>query len=220
MEKGAIVTDSEIKNRILEGAKEYYFHYGFSKSTMDDFAHRLGMSKKTIYKLFPSKDDIVRHITRDKINTIHSCCRVLQSDKSLDFIERLKRITGYISNEMQSLKPSFYSDIQRTMPDLWKEIEGLRRELVFKDFGQMMREGIEIGVFRKDINVDVLVLMYANAMESIINPETLSTLPLNAAQAYDAIVDIVFGGVFTPQAKEKYLHSQPVSTVIKEDVHQ
>jgi hypothetical protein len=47
-------------------------------------------------------------------------------------------------------------------------------------------------------------------MQSIINPEILAKLPITASQAYEAIIDIVFGGVFTQQAKEKYIHQPSV----------
>ena len=203
------MSDIEIKGRILEKARDHYFNNGFSASTMDDLAHLLGMSKKTIYKYFSSKDEIISAITHEKLNDIHAHCNHIHNDATIEFLERIKCVTHYISKEMQAMKPSFYTDIQKTMPQLWKEINAFRYEKVIKDFRTTIREGIELGVFRKDINVEVLVLMYANAMESIVNPETLSTLPLTASQAYDAIVDIVFGGIFTDLAKEKYHHPTP-----------
>ena len=198
------MSDSELKSRILEAARQYFFENGFSKTTMEEFAQSMGMSKKTIYKFFPSKDDIIREITREKLQHVHHGCKHCQQDKSVDFMQRIKNVTGFISAEMRSLKPQFYSDLQKTMPALWKEVDEFRTQRIYEDFSAMIREGVEIGVFRKDVNVDVLVLMYGNAMQSIINPETLSRLPLNASQAYEAIVDIIFGGVFTQEAKEKY----------------
>ncbi len=200
------MSDSELKARIFEVAKENFFNNGFSKITMEEFAQSMGMSKKTIYKFFPSKVELVREITHEKMNSIHSTCMKLHNDKSVDFMEKIRCVTNYLSKEMRSMKPQFYTDLQRTMPDVWKEIEEFRTERILQDFSRTIREGVELGVFRKDINIDVLVLMYANAMQSIINPETLSTLPLNASQAYEAIIEIIFGGVFTQQAKDKYIH--------------
>jgi AcrR family transcriptional regulator len=188
----------------LEAARFYFFEHGFSKTTMEEFAQTMGMSKKTIYKFFPGKEDIIREITREKLHTVHQGCLQCQGDRSIDFMQRIRNVTSLVSTEMRSMKPQFYIDLQRSMPDLWKEVDEFRSQRILEDFSAMIREGVEIGVFRSDINVDVLVLMYSNAMQSIINPETLAKLPLNASQAYDAIVDIIFGGVFTPGAKEKY----------------
>ncbi len=198
------MSDLEIKNRISEAAKEFYFQNGFSNSTMDDFAHTLGMSKKTIYKYFTSKDNIIREIVRQKLFRIDSSCKIWREDTSIDFIGRLKNITTYLSNEMQTMKPPFFSDIQRTMPDLWKEINTFQKEKIFVDFTNMIREGVDLGIFRNNVNIDVLVLLYDIAIRNVLNPETLATLPLNASQAYEAILNIIFGGIFTEQAKEKY----------------
>lgn len=198
------MSDTELRIRILEAARLYFFEHGFSKTTMEEFAQTMGMSKKTIYKFFPGKEEIIREITREKLHTVHQGCLQCQGDRSTDFMQRIRNVTGLISTEMRSMKPKFYIDLQRSMPDLWKEVDEFRSQRILEDFSAMIREGVEIGVFRSDINVDVLVLMYSNAMQSIINPETLAKLPLNASQAYDAVVDIIFGGVFTPGAKEKY----------------
>ncbi|MDD8016882.1 MAG: TetR/AcrR family transcriptional regulator [Bacteroidota bacterium] len=206
------MSDLELRERILEAARAYFFTNGFSKSTMEEFAQSMGMSKKTIYKFFPSKDDLIKEITRDKLKTIHAGCLQWHQNTSMDFLERLRCITGHLSDEMRSMKPQFYVDLQKTMPDLWKEVDEYRTDRVHKEFAGLVREGVEIGVFRKDINVEVLVLMYANAMQSIVNPDALSKLPLNASQAYDAIIAIIFGGVFTPKAKEKYHQNETVTT--------
>ncbi len=187
---------------------------------MEEFAQSMGMSKKTIYKFFPGKEELITEITHEKLHNVHQGCVRWQKDKSVDFMQRVRNVTGFISGEMRSLKPQFYIDLQKTMPHLWKEVDEFRTQRVYEDFSAMIREGVEIGVFRKDINVDVLVLMYGNAIQSIINPETLSKLPLNAAQAYDAIVDIVFGGVFTEEAKGKYKSTSNVITGEQEAVSQ
>jgi AcrR family transcriptional regulator len=213
------MSDSDLKTRILEAAKEYFFANGFSKSTMEEFSGSLGMSKKTIYKFFPSKEDLIREITHEKIKGIFNKCQVWRNDTAMDFVERVKNITSFISNEMRTMKPIFLLDVQRTMPDLWKEIDEFRNEKILEDFKEMMLSGVKEGVFRSDINFDVFVLMYATSMQAILNPEKLSTLPLNASQAYDAIVSIIFGGVFTPEAKAKYIHNSNVTTVESEEIH-
>jgi len=198
------MSDAELRTRIIEAARLHFFEHGFSKSTMEELAQTMGMSKKTIYKFFPGKEDLIREITREKLTAVHATCLRLQGDRSIDFMERIRTITGFISKEMRALKPQFYVDLQRTMPELWKEVEEFRTKRVLEDFSAVIREGIALGVFRNDINVEVLVMMYSSAMQSIINPETLSQLPLNSSQAYEAIVEIIFGGVFTPAGKERY----------------
>ena len=41
------VKELKAKQRILDGATEVFLQYGYSKVTMDEIAHNLGVSKKT-----------------------------------------------------------------------------------------------------------------------------------------------------------------------------
>ncbi|MBW7888939.1 MAG: TetR/AcrR family transcriptional regulator [Bacteroidetes bacterium] len=214
------MSDLEIKTKILEAARENYFANGFSKSSMDDLAQLLGMSKKTIYKYFSSKDEIVRELTREKMYSIYNVCIRLQKTKDIDFLDRVSSVTKILSEEMSLIKPVFYLDVKRNLPDLWKEIDEFRQKGIYENFKNFILEGIELGLFRRDINVDVLVLMYANTIQSVINPDILVNLPLNSSQAYSAIVEIIFGGVFTEKGKEKYMTSHNVVDKEKEYVSQ
>jgi len=198
------LSDLELRTRIFEAARESFFENGFSKMTMEEFAHSMGMSKKTIYKFFPSKDEIVKAITHDKLENIHHQCECFRSDDSMEFIDKIKSTIGYLTTEMQKMKPQFYLDIQRTMPDLWKEVDNFRNEKVMNDFALMVKQGVDKGIFRTDVNVQVFVLMYAAAMRSIINPEVLSHLPINISQAYQSAVTVFFEGMMTEEGRSKY----------------
>lgn len=198
------MTDLELKERILNAAREYFFTNGFSKVTMEEFAQSMGMSKKTIYKFFPSKDDIVKAITRDQLVTINNRCESFRDNSSMEFVDRIKSTIGYLTIEMQKMKPQFYIDVQRTMPELWKEVDNFRHEKVTNDFALMVQQGVDLGIFRSDVNVQVFVLMYSSAMQSIVNPEALSHLPLNLSQAYQAAITVFFEGMMTDEGRTKY----------------
>lgn len=205
------MSDLELRQRILDAAKEHFFANGFSKMTMEDFAHGMGMSKKTIYKFFTSKEELVKEITREKLHHIHKQCESFRNDTSMEFIDRIIRTINYLTVEMQTMKPQFSLDIQRTMPDLWREVDSFRNEKVMNDFAQMVKQGVDLGIFRTDVNVQVFVMMYAAAMRTIINPEVLSNLPINLSQAYQAAVSIFFEGMMTEEGRKKYqnkIHEQ------------
>ena len=52
----------KLKDRILTRAEEMFLKSGYSKVTMDEIASNLGMSKKTLYKYFSSKEELVKEI--------------------------------------------------------------------------------------------------------------------------------------------------------------
>ena len=48
---------------ILDGASILYMKYGIKSVTMDDIAHELGISKKTLYLYVTDKEDLVKQIS-------------------------------------------------------------------------------------------------------------------------------------------------------------
>lgn len=54
------------KTRISDCFEKHFRHYGFRKTTVDEVADELGMSKKTIYTYFTSKEDIFTYLIRKK----------------------------------------------------------------------------------------------------------------------------------------------------------
>ena len=52
----------EVKDKILETALHLFFRFGIKAITMDDIAKEMGISKKTIYRFFGEKDDIVNSL--------------------------------------------------------------------------------------------------------------------------------------------------------------
>ena len=51
----------------------------------------------------------------------------------------------------------------------------------------------------------MIVMMYAGTVEYLINPEMLSQLPFTAAEVFDAIIKVIYEGILSDGAREKYL---------------
>jgi AcrR family transcriptional regulator len=57
----------EIKERIVEKAKEYFLKFGIKSVRMDEIASALGVSKKTIYQFFQDKEDLADAVLNKKL---------------------------------------------------------------------------------------------------------------------------------------------------------
>ena len=88
---GMTMKEDETRRKIIEGAKKLFQLYGFTRITIDEIAVNLKMSKKTMYKHFKSKDDliwgVVLSIQQPFVGRIQAA---IQSDK--DFNEILLEI--------------------------------------------------------------------------------------------------------------------------------
>jgi len=199
------VNEKEIKDRILAKSEVMFLQFGYSKVTMEEIAANLGISKKTLYKFFPSKEGLVHYIIENMKCGVDEYIDELWNDSSLDFVKRLKKLMDFFAKQSSKLQGPLLNDLQKSIPGIWKEINEFRKKSTLKKMTLLINEGIEKGIFRKDINQQIILLMYLNTIQGIINPETLSQLPLSGDQAFEIIIKIMFEGIFTEEGREKYI---------------
>jgi len=93
---------SKIIEKVIPYARSLFRKYGYKKTTVDEIASGIYISKKTLYSAFPSKEEILREtIWRDTIGVVHAFNDTIpleyQSDTILlsfcryVFIDRIKR---------------------------------------------------------------------------------------------------------------------------------
>src|SRR5712692_6638673 len=190
-----------IKERIIEKGREKFFSMGFSKVTMDEIALDLGISKKTFYKHFASKDELLEAVMERRMISVSSKFKEIY-DAPIDFMEKLHNLWIFVGNTMSQVSKQFQDDLRRFRPDLWKRIDDFRREQIIANISKFFDEGIRLGVLRDDINRDILVLVYLSAVQGIINPDVLVRHPFTGEEAFKTIIRVIFDGILTDRARE------------------
>ena len=211
-------TDTEIKERILLAARDEFFTHGFSKVTVNEIASKTGMSKKTIYKHFDSKDALVHAVTKATMNEMRACCEEITRNEEVDFVDKLRQMMTLIGLQYSKLGRPLIEDLQKNAPHIWKHIDEFRRERIQNDFGNLLREGMRKRMFRSDIDEQLILLIYSNAIQTIINPETLMNLPFTVVQVFEAIMKVIYEGILTDEAKGKYLSRQSLPSLAQQRV--
>ena len=205
--------DVEVKNRILAKANEKFQSYGFSKVTMEEIASDLGISKKTLYKHFSNKEHLLKEILNNIKCEVDDFIEELISHKSMEFIEKLKRFMNFIAKQGTRLEGPIVRDLMKSHPEFWRDIEEFRKKKAYSNLSRLIEQGIKGGIFRKDVNTEVVVLAYVSAIHGLINPEVLARLPISADQIFKDLVKILFEGIFTVEGRKKY----NTSTLIKDN---
>jgi len=197
--------DNEIKERILKKAEEMFTQFGFSRVTMEEIAADLGMSKKTLYKFFPGKEQLLKEMVSTKKCELEDYVLKLWGNENLSFLEKLKILMNYISQNNSAFRGPLAHDLQKNFPAIWDEITESRRTHSLEKFSLLIKEGIEKGVFRNDIDQQILFLIFMSALQGALNPEALVELPVSGTQVLEAIVKVFLEGVFTEEGRNTFL---------------
>ena len=192
------------KSRILEIARDKFFQLGFTRVTMDEIARDLGISKRTLYEHFTSKEELLREGLKQMTQEVERTIEGTLRDDTLDFVDKLIRVWTFMASRLSRIGAIFQSDLQRHAPGIWKEVDTRRSRIIQNKFGELFKKGAQNKTFRRDINAQLLILIFSTLIQKIINPETLSQLPFSASQAFEAIVSVIFEGILTDQGRASF----------------
>jgi AcrR family transcriptional regulator len=201
------------KQRIVDVASKQFMESGISKVTLDEVAAELGMSKKTMYKFFPSKEDLLKTIVHTMMNGVRLRVEaVINTDKP--FVEKAPELLAIIGHQISIMSKQFLFDLQRFTPQLWKEIDDFRRQRILTTVRKMFIQAQEEGVFRKDLDIELFILVFTSSVQGIVNPQTLSQQSFSAQEALHGIFRIIFEGAMTEEArKNSRLYEQSIANL-------
>lgn len=185
-------------------ARDKFFQFGFTRVTVDEIAQDLGVSKKTLYKYFPSKEALLREIMKQTTHEIEAKIDTILKDRNSDFVEKLRGIWAFLASRLSKIGPPFQQDLQRHAPEVWKEVDQRRNQIIRQRFGKLFQKGVQSKAIRRDIDAELLVLIYLTLVQRIVNPETLSQLPLSMSQAFETIISVMFEGILTDRARRRF----------------
>ncbi len=159
----------EIKDRILSAAFELFIHKGIKSVSMDDIAAQLSMSKKTLYKWFENKDQIVLGVIRHHLTQEEGeCCRlVANADNALD---ELFKIMEWTKQTTADIHPSIFYDLEKYYPQAWQLWLAHKDEFILHHIIDNLRRGMAEGLYRPNLDVEVLARLRLNQIDLAINP--------------------------------------------------
>ncbi len=132
-----------------------FFRYGIKHVTMDDIARELGMSKKTIYQFYKEKDDLVNQLCEvELLEQEKMFCEVSEGAK--DPIHEIMLLSNRMREMMQNINPLFFLDLQKFYPQGYKRFQKFKEDCAYQNIFQNIKKGIEIGVYRKDLDADFI----------------------------------------------------------------
>ncbi len=160
----------KMKNLIVNKARELFLTLGFKSVTMDHIASEMGISKKTIYNCFDNKNELVSVVTNVMFDNISNGIKQIKKD-SIDPISELYDIKLFLINILKGERTSPLYQLKKYYPESHKEMTKKQFEFMTKTATNSLKNGIRLGLFRKDINVDLISRLYFNGMIGIRDKE-------------------------------------------------
>lgn len=163
-----IITTLDSKKKILINAGDLFKKYGVRSVSMDDIARHLSISKKTIYRYFKDKDEVVLLATKAYLEMEMKEYKEVEQ-KAQNAIEELVGVNQCMRKDFKDINPSLLFDLEKYYPTSWQEWLNFKYVFIMNYIAKNLRRGIDEGYIRSEIDPDVIARMRVEQVEQAFN---------------------------------------------------
>ncbi len=204
-----------IKERIQHKAGELFRRYGIRSVTMDEIAAQLGISKKTIYQFYSDKEALVQDIFKDFTDQKKQHCTYFKDVAENAIHEQY--LAGDMAQEIfNNMNSSVLFDLNRFHPNVFAEFEKFKKQFLFNSIKENLVRGIKEGLFRKDIDIDIITWLRLEMISGVFNNEEVITGKTKPNRFEDEMKDFFLHGICTEKGLillSKYKHQRQKKSI-------
>lgn len=156
MQKNSSVTSyrQQLREKILKISMEEFKSKGIRAVKMDDIAALLGISKRTLYEIYSNKEELLLECVKFQEGQYDAYMASFEQDPSNNVIDIIIEFYNKQIQWLSDVNPLYFSDIQKYSQVVSyferRDIERKQDKMIF------YQRGIREGVFRDDVDYDVL----------------------------------------------------------------
>lgn len=184
--------ENQLKKELLNVFQKLSIQNGLNSTTLDDLAKALKISKKTIYKYYHSKDELVEKLVDRLIGEVTQIVDTTMKN-SLPPLERYLNTFAEIGKYLSGINQQFMADISRFYPELFQKMNQIRAQRL-AGFAELLESGMKNGDF-KPLNHLVTAKALTASIEAVLNPIFLNENRISTEEAVQTLKIIFLNGV-------------------------
>jgi AcrR family transcriptional regulator len=194
----------ELRERILDAALASFLSVGYTATTADAIAKQLQISKKTLYKVIPSKEQLMRESVSHLIQQLDKGLNEVYHDPTLSYRDRVIAHMDFVMRQYLRLgSTGVLPDLRRAIPDAWTSFDAWAEQRRSK-FRTMLEEGVRSGHLSSTIPIDLMLRVYASFMDNFVQFSSRLRQGMSPATLFMGFMEMYYHGIVAdPAAGER-----------------
>ena len=196
----AAVLSQDQKRNIIKTAGELFFRLGIRSVSIDDICREIGMSKKTFYVYFESKDALVEQLLQANLDYIAG--KMEELVKLQDFKQLVKVFIKRRQAEKNDVRrvPQLVYDLKKYYPRQFDDFQQKCFETQKTYIIRYLEQGQQDGFVRTDLDIELTAVLFAKIHSDAIRDfEIIEGHNHNMHQLAHTAMDIFVRGVLSEE---------------------
>jgi TetR/AcrR family transcriptional regulator, cholesterol catabolism regulator len=188
---------------ILERVRELFYKYGVRSVSIDDICRDIGISKKKLYQFVQSKNELVEkllELERENFEIIFD----KHNFEGVNAIDILLIVSREVGERFRDVSPSMTFDLKKYYPDIYQNNIDHRIEFIFNKIKINIEKGINQGMYRGDLSIELVARLYIRRLIDLHNPEFFPADKFSFQTLFDVMFDNFIRGIANERGIEYY----------------
>ena len=181
-----------IKEKVARVAADAFIQKGIKNVKMDDVAAELGISKRTLYELFSDKEELLLDVVKLHRKEMKNYM-ISVAEKAENVLEIIMSFYIRTTEDFQTTNILFFEEIKK-YPQVTKFLEEGRKENAVSAVA-FYKKGVEQGIFREDVNYEIVQEMIHGQMDMLIHNDIRKTYSM--VEIFKTVVFMHLRGITT-----------------------
>jgi AcrR family transcriptional regulator len=145
--------------KVIDTAWSMFRRFGVRSVSMDDVAREMSISKKTLYRCFRDKNELISRTLEHDITGIEEKVDEIISSEA-NPVKQVIQIAQYVAEYLKQVNPSMIYDLQKYHPEIYSEFSRYREKTFLDRVKKNLRNGILQGYYRNSIDPETTSRLY------------------------------------------------------------
>lgn len=162
MDENIAITDEKFIP-LMERVREMFLEFGIKNLNMDEISRKLGISKKTLYRYVDSKESLIGKIFDFEFMQWSLFIEQL-GKRPISAIDKLFEVSLRVLEELKRYNSMLLFELKKYYEQLYNENMARNRAFIQDKMKSNLEQGISEGLYRNDLNIDLVVTVYVNSL--------------------------------------------------------
>jgi len=196
------------ESEIISYLNNQFISYGFRNFSLDELASRFQISKKTIYKRFDTKEEIIRTVITQQLSDAYSNF-VLAIQSRITIVEMFVELSKIIEKYYSVFNEASLKNLERYFPQLAIYIEQFRTNRIIPLVKILLKLGRKKQLIL-EIPDDIVIRVFNSALSEIVQSKS----KIESQQSYEVLFrqafNLLLNGILTKKGKQILINKTKV----------
>ena len=191
---------ADLRSEIVKKSGDMFYRLGIRSVSIDDICHELGISKKTFYVYFASKDELVEQLLSANVSKLEQKMRTTM--ESSDFSEIVRKFTQWVTCEQEDVRkvPQLVYDLKKYYPQQYQAFQRQSFDIQQRYIEQFIEQGLKAGLVRANINKEYTSHLFAKIYTDALRDfDKIESKGQNLPQFSRVATDILIRGILSEE---------------------